>query len=866
MLHVLTWWLLIQLLGLAALPLAFRLFRWLPGRGYTFAKPLGLLLASYILWLGGSLGYLQNTSGGALLALALTATISTAIYTWRRKDAGPSLWSFLRRRWRLVLTTELLFAVGFAAWAAVRAYAPDKIMTSGGEKFMEIAFLNAILKSPSFPPRDPWLSGFAISYYYFGYVMMALLTRLSGVLPGVGFELYNALVFALTLTGAFGVVNNLVAGSSHTHSDGGPALRFGLLGALFVAVMGNLEGLLEALYARGALPESFWAWIDIPDLTSAGQVTGSFYPGHGWWWWRASRVLRDRNLLREPMPLNPIDEFPFFSFLLGDNHPHVMALPFVLLAIGLAFNLLRGTRRRRRTPGNASIGALLNPLASAFGGDWTTFLLYGLALGALGFLNTWDLPIYIGLTVLTYVAGCYADPDRSLSVILPQAIILGVAFILASVLLYLPFYVSFSSQAGGVVPYLLAPTRLPQYLVMFGPFVFIAAVFLTARLSLTRLHAKSSGPTRAGATARWWAVVGIGPILLLVIVLGVALLAPFGQAILQDLLARPEIQQAVGNNGPTGTLRAILAGRLRDPWLFLLLSLLISTAGVGAFLSRRTSERVGEDPAAAQFASLLLLCGLGLTYVTEFVYLRDSFGVRMNTIFKFYYQAWIMLGCAGAFSTWWILRPITGRPATGRPATSRLASRPVIHYAFLTVAVLLVSAAMVYPVIATYSRVDGFSHRPVLNGAAPIARNNPDDWAAIEWLHANAENGTVILEAPGKSYDYEGRISAFTGHPAVLGWALHESQWRGNYVEQGKREPDIATIYTTPYNKLALNRLHKWAVDYVVVGPPERRYVQDLCAEGSRRCGAEGGLAKFDTLLTRVFAHGQTTLYRVPTP
>ncbi len=181
-------------------------------------------------------------------------------------------------------------------------------------------------------------------------------------------------------------------------------------------------------------------------------------------------------------------------------------------------------------------------------------------------------------------------------------------------------------------------------------------------------------------------------------------------------------------------------------------------------------------------------------------------------------------------------------------------------------AVLLVSAAMVYPVIATYSRVDGFSHRPVLNGAAPIARNNPDDWAAIEWLHANAENGTVILEAPGKSYDYEGRISAFTGHPAVLGWALHESQWRGNYVEQGKREPDIATIYTTPYNKLALNRLHKWAVDYVVVGPPERRYVQDLCAEGSRRCGAEGGLAKFDTLLTRVFAHGQTTLYRVPTP
>ena len=861
MLQVLTWWLLIQLLGLAALPLAFRLFKWLPDRGYTFAKPLGLLLTSYILWLGSSLGYLQNTTGGALVALALAAAVSGAVYTWHSKESGPSLWSFIRRRWRLVLTAELLFAVSFVAWTAVRAYAPDKIMSSGGEKFMEIAFLNAILESPSFPPRDPWLSGFAISYYYFGYVMMGLMTRLSAVLPGVGFELHDALVFALTLTGAFGVVNNLIAGGSAADADERNPLGYGLLGALFVAVLGNLEGLLEALYARGALPQSFWAWIDIPDLTSAGQVTGSWYPGHGWWWWRASRVLRDRNLLGEPMPLNPIDEFPFFSFLLGDNHPHVLALPFVLLAIGLAFNLLRGARRRRRTSGNEPLGALLNPVASAFGGDWTIFGLYALALGALGFLNTWDFPIYVGLAVLAFVAGSFGDQDRSLSIVIPQAILLGVAFIVSGVLLYLPFYVSFSSQAGGIVPYLLAPTRLPQYLVMFAPFVFIAAVFLATRLRAGVLHEESSRAAPAGALAGWWVVIGIGPMLVLIIVLAVAVLTPFGQAILQDLLSRPEIQQAVGNGGPVATLRAILAARLRDPWLFLLLSLLISAAGVSAFLTHRGSDHTREDPGGAQFASLLMLCGLGLTYATEFVYLRDSFGVRMNTIFKFYYQAWVMLGCAAAFGAWWVLeRGPTSRAKTQTPRG------PALRYGFLVVALLLLSAAMVYPVMATYSRVDGFSHVPVLNGAAPIARNNPHDWAAIEWLRANADEGTVILEAPGKSYDYEGRISAFTGHPAVLGWALHESQWRGDYVEQGKREPDIATIYTTPDAKLALSLLHKWAVDYVVVGPPERRYAQNLCADGERRCGAAGGLAKFEALLTPAFEQGQTAVYRVPAP
>ena len=231
-------------------------------------------------------------------------------------------------------------------WAILRAYAPYKIMNTGGEKFMEIAFLNATLHSPRFAPFDPWLSGFAISYYYFGYVMMALLTRLSGVAPGVGFDLYDALLFSLTLVGAFGVVYDLIAGRRKPPGQGQRraaqrAITFGVIGALLVAVMGNLEGLLEGLRSLGALPESFFQWINIPDLAQA-PVTASFYPGttDGWWWWRASRILADNPISSSG---NSITEFPFFSFLLGDNHPHVLALPFVLLAIALALNLLRWT-------------------------------------------------------------------------------------------------------------------------------------------------------------------------------------------------------------------------------------------------------------------------------------------------------------------------------------------------------------------------------------------------------------------------------------------------------------------------------------------------------------------------------------------
>jgi YYY domain-containing protein len=264
----------------------------------------------------------------------------------------------------------------------------------------------------------------------------------------------------------------------------------------------------------------------------------------------------------------------------------------------------------------------------------------------------------------------------------------------------------------------------------------------------------------------------------------------------------------------------------------------------------------GREPRArgesTQFASLLVLCGLGLTFIVEFVYLRDSFGVRMNTIFKFYYQAWVMLGCASAYGVWWVLSRADG-------AALRSA-----RIAFLVCTGLLTAAGLVYPVLSIRSRTDGFSQAPNLNGAATIARGHPDDWAAIEWLRHNADGIPVILEAPGKSYNYEGRISAFTGFPAVLGWALHESQWRGSYVEQGKREPDIETLYVTADGQLALELLHKWDVDYVVVGPPERRFAEGLCSAAGRQCSALAGLRKFDQLLELAFRQGETAVYQVP--
>jgi YYY domain-containing protein len=866
--QILLWWVILQLIGWGSLPLAFRIFRWLPGRGYTLSKALGFLLASYLLWVGASIGLVRNDFGGVLSTILLVLALSAAVFIWGKERDGSSLraslTAFIRQKGSLILTSEVLFTIALFGWAILRAYAPYKIMNTGGEKFMEIAFLNATLHSPRFAPFDPWLSGFAISYYYFGYVMMALLTRLSGVTPGVGFDLYDALLFSLTLLGTFGVVYDLIAGRRKPQSKSEDVPRngitFSVIGALLVAVMGNLEGLLEGLHSLGALPENFFRWINIPDLTQAA-VTGSFYPGtsDGWWWWRASRILADNPLSSSG---NSITEFPFFSFLLGDNHPHVLALPFVLLAIALALNLLRRTTSGREFAAEPS-GLWWNPLHTVFKNDLFLLLFYSLALGALGFLNTWDMPIYIGLVALVYGAGLYARRRKLDLELVLRVFALGISLLILSVLLYIFFYVSFSSQAGGILPYVFPPTRLPQYLVMFGIYLFVVVCFLAAFLRSQSDESRKGAARRLLRTWFWVALLSLGLYLLLLLV---AAVLPGTRQLVANALNLPAVQQALGSSSPGFALVTILIYRVSDPWLFLFLSFLLALVVVSLTTLVRSQASASPEGTHANlvenssiFVLALIFIGLALTFSVEFFYLRDSFGVRINTVFKFYYQGWVMMGIASAYGLWWLL-------ASERRPLGRLSSGLIT-----TGATLLIAAGLVYPVMAYYSRADGFLSTPDLDGASNIATQNPDDWAAIQWLRQNSgitPQGIppTILEAPGSSYTYEGRISAFSGVPALLGWAVHESQWRGNYIEQGKREPDIQTIYTTKDGQLALQLLQKWDVHYVVIGNSEVNYIDQKCKDSQLNlaCNLSAALRKFDTTLKPVFQQGSVTIYAVP--
>ena len=347
-LAVFTWWLLAVLAGWLAWPLCAKLLGALPDRGYTASKAFSLLLIGFLVFTFGSFGFLRVSAGSVLVAAG--AITAAGVVSSGPHHAQIKGWA--RRNWHVVLVSESVFFGAFVLMAALRSLNPEIVAT---EKPMELAFLSSIMRHQTLPAPDPWLAGYGISYYYFGYIIVGLMAAASGVTVGVAFNLALALVFALAAAASAGLIYNLVAIDHAPDATGQPNQQQlpikvwigpALLAPVLLLVVGNLNGLLEMLHQGGVGSAAFWSWLNIKWLSEPAVAGAGWMPTRYLWWWQASRVIRDINLSGAPIDLEPIDEFPFFSFLLGDLHPHVLGLPFLLLALSAALALYLHARHQ----------------------------------------------------------------------------------------------------------------------------------------------------------------------------------------------------------------------------------------------------------------------------------------------------------------------------------------------------------------------------------------------------------------------------------------------------------------------------------------------------------------------------------------
>ena len=838
---LLSWWLLTLCAGIAVYPLLFRLARGLPSRGYALARAAGLLISGFIFWLLNILGLFRNDSGNAALSALLLFVIGLVGYfTWR--DREPIL-PWLRAHWRLIVATEALFLIAFLGWAVVRALNPN---LTGTEKPMEMAFLSASRRSSVFPPSDPWMSGYAISYYHFGYIIMGAVANLSGVTNGVAFNLAAALTFGLVCVTAFGVGFDLVAArqSDLPVAEDNPTetpisrrgrwspYAVGLLAAVMLAVMGNLgTAAVEIPYQYSALPVSYFHWMDIDGRDGTSNTCApskQIPPNCFWWWFTWSRVVRDHNLDGSPVGVQPIDEFPQFSFVLSDIHPHVLALPFVILAFGLMLNLALSKR---------------GPL-------WWEMLIYLICIGGLLFLNSWDvafLALFVGSEALRRLvrngSGGLTRSDWL------SLVGFGLISALGTATLYLPFLISFRSQAGGILPNLIWPTQFQQFFVMFGPFLVIISAFVAAEV--WRARQSVGGSTFNGALARQ--LLAYSLIGLLVLLIAASLIAWINPTIRGIVL-----RIADDSGGLSALIPQLLVRRLSGVLTEGLLLALIF--GVVGRLFAREPKRAANEPAVRRvityspvtgFVLLLIAAGAVLALTPDFIYLRDDFGTRINTLFKFYYQTWALWSIASAYGLWSLL---------GDVASIRL-SAP-IRVGVGAVSAVLIAAGLIYAPLAIYTRAwvesghDSSTIAMTLDSGNTLAVG-ADDYAAITCLsQAAASLGDKAVVAEGMldpmAYNNQyGRVSGLSGIPTLMGWSNHESQWRGSSYQEarGSRIEDEASLYNTSDWKEVKRVVQKYNITYIYVGPTERQLY-----------GAGGGLTKFDAL-TPICKSGDVDVY-----
>jgi len=850
-LNFFSWYLAILLIGAVTFPIAFRFFPRLASKGYAFTKPLGLLLWGYIFWLLCSLGILQNNFGGEVLALVLVVLLA-GLSLLKGKIQEIRLW--IRENWKTILVVEWVFFVFFALWAVVRAATPE---ITGTEKPMELAFINSILVSPSFPPQDPWLSGYAISYYYFGYVLIAMLIRLTGVLSGVGYNLTAALWFALTASASFGLVFDLVAfwkrekeqttASFFSETSKTFARWAGILGSFFVLLVSNLEGFLEMLSAKGifwqknadgSLSSKFWNWLSIQDINTAPATPLSWIPTRYMVWWRGSRVLQDLSLTNTRIEI--IDEFPFFSYLLSDLHPHVLAMPFDLMAVGICLNLFIA----------GSEGTWPEWHIRNWFKRWE-FWLTALTLGSMAFFNTWDFPIYVGLFCLVLV---YLKVKRVgwSGQRIWDFLLAGITYGVTGAFLFLPFFLTFKSQAGGLLPSLEYMTRGVQFWVMFVPLLVPILIWMIHVWNKT--DAQHKGPnglkfSLSVVVILWLLSSVVGMLFFTASALGAqmvhssnSLLSAIGGKLLVGGQAFSGLH---GSTDGAAVVMASLTRRLTAPgtWLtltvmlFLLWGVLTSDIQNEADLTAAAAEL--EIPASPKlksetFVLFMVLVGVGLTLFPEYFYLRDQFGSRMNTIFKFYFQTWMFWGIAAAFATTVLWQELKKWRQTF----------------FTIVWTLIIAAAFVYPCLMLLNKTNSFKPQQwTLDGNAYITTYHSDEALAMNWLK-NQPMG-VISEAVGGSYTEYARVSEQTGLPTVLGWPGHEYQWRGGYSEVGNRQQDIKTLYETSNWIEADTIIAHYDIRYIYIG-----YLENSTYHIS--------LNKFDQNLKVIYQNQTVTIYEVP--
>ncbi len=821
------WYLTIFVLGLLTYPILRIAMPGLPDRGYPLARMAGLMLLAYFTWLAGSFNIPVTRLLISLVILGI-AVIGGLLAIYQRK----ALLHELRTAWRYFLSVEGIALLFFMMDLLIRLGNPDLWHPyKGGEKPMDFSYFNAVIKSTTFPPYDPWFAGGYLNYYYYGFVIVGVLVKWLGIIPSIAYNLILPALFSMLALGAFSIGWNLTHAGKKKALDSPPAeeggevvakpppwfdQRFliGLASSLGMVLLGNLgtvrmiwQGLQKLAAPGGNIDNvsiiTHWIWSFQGLVRYIGGATLPYAVGD--WYWIPSRVY----------PGEPITEFPFFTFLYADLHAHMIALPAAALAVSWALAIFLGRASWREPDQSLSAGK-----AQAWIGAILCFFTGAMVIGALFPTNTWDYPTYLalGCVAILYSIGRYFKPVDQLKVNhwLQRAVVvlagIGVLIFLSR-MMYQPYYQWNGDAYNSVSLWNGARSPFWSYLTHWGLFLFVIVTWLAYETYHWMAHTPASSLKK---------------------------LLPFRNLILAILIALVLV-----------IFYLTIVPKIEIAWLVIIL-----TAWAGVLLLRPGL------PDAKRFILFLIGTGLLITLTVELVVLQGDIG-RMNTVFKLYVQAWVLLAISAAVGLGWLIEGLAGWAIN-------------LRVSWKVVFTALAAGAAFFPLIAGMDKIrdrmsplaphtlDGmaymaYSHYVMADAITQkgVDMDLSQDYQAIQWMQNNVQGSPVIVEGNTVEYMWGTRYTIYTGLPGVVGWSWHQRQQRAilSSDEVTNRIAEIAQFYNTSDPTAAKAFLKKYNVGYIIMGQLEKA---DYPGSGLAKFAALNG-----QLWRQVYHEADTMIYQV---
>lgn len=803
-LNVVWWSMLVFLFGIGVFPLTARIFGKFGTGGFIISQALGIILTSLVIW---TFTYMQITRFNLPCVIGVYAVIAAACWGIKplRKAALAKLSEpvFVER----AVLEETAFVVIFCLMCYFKGFLSE---INGQEKYMDYGFILSMLRNDTLPAKDMWLSGNSINYYYFGQFLWALVIKCSMIKPAIAYNIAMCTATALPFAMAFSFGTMLIetAIQHGFHDSPIPKYLGGTLTAFAVSIWGNSHSFFYD-------PDSIGNNI-VPVFAKLGCEVGDyknfFYPD-------STRYIGYNPKITNAGGDFTIEEFPFYSYLIGDLHAHVISMMIVLVIACLMLAFINSAAypngaemKLKRTLANLKPGGRL---AEEFKLTLSLpFILSAVLLGVAQMTNYWDFLFYFifismaSLIVNVRISKVFTD-------------IWGAIYFVMNTAFILSFYL-----LGGSDPLLLI--SLEAILMVFA---YLFSVLDPCALTRTSFQ-MSFMFTIAHVTA-----------------------LPFNLKfdMISNSLSR------VINNSTVYQLfilwgTHVIIGVVFFVWVLVTKNYRLSggkgkAAPSGDVVTEDMNHNGWANPVQKFFGTRniadVFVCGIvvvGIMFIIapEIFYVKDIYTdgyLRSNTMFKFTFAAFIMLSeamCYAATRLIWFVNK------------KGLYSTPALITGFVSIILMVIPGH--YPLAALQQRNDGLSYTG-LDGTTYIETHQSPDFyeeyggnltsylKAAEWFNENVKGSPVICEGYGDSYTDRCIISAYTGLPTVFGWQTHEWLWRyGSIVDKETaktvedpedlvlhkliypRQSDIDTIYESEDPELIRSVINKYDVRYIVLG------------------------------------------------